>query len=582
MIPLSVIDATGTATTLALTGPASNAGLIEVTGTEASLAVSLTAGTAAAGSLTNTGQIVVDQGDTLTISGGTLADSGTVQVNGGSATIASTVVGLGNFAVGTGGTLQLNQAGLAALTDISFTGTTGFLKLGTPASFTGNIAIGSFAVGDSIDLGPVSISTVVVTGNPGLDTIDFENAVGSVIFGGSFGYTGQGFQTGTFTVGANGGIAGNLVVSQSATSDAVVTVYSRPPPGPGWAAPDRAASAPTGRSPRAREIPRATRRPGDTAIVNSGTVVVLDGEFISNTLIAGSATGVLANDTGLLFPNATSGPVRVDPSTVFESTAAGVHTTLQIAGRMMNYGSVLADASGGTFALSISPYGSGTAALPGMLVNQGEITATNGDVLSITTPAGNAVFANPGIVLADGGDIVATGSIATDNGLWAIIHGGTIELASIPGGEAVFMGSGGGLLRLDQPGNFHGRILPFASGDTVELVNTTVGTVTYNSSTFQLAFLNAGTTITSLTMGGPYNPGTFVLNNGTGTAGSFSISKDAAGDAFVTTGVVSDDWNAGSGDWNTGSNWASGIVPGSSQTALLDPSRRMAQRLSSA
>jgi len=107
----SVINATGTADTLTLQGPLTNSGTIEVTGTATSLAISITAGSVAAGELLNGGQIIVGQGDRLTITGGTLADAGAVTVNGGTAVISSVLTGLDNFAVGTGGSLELTQAG---------------------------------------------------------------------------------------------------------------------------------------------------------------------------------------------------------------------------------------------------------------------------------------------------------------------------------------------------------------------------------------------------------------------------------------------------------------------------------------
>jgi len=110
---LSVIDATGTATTLSLAGTFTSLGTIEVTGTQASLAIPITADGAIPGSLINQGQIIVDQGDTLTISGGTVFDPGTILVDGGIATITGTLAGPGNFGVGGSDTVVVNGGTLS-------------------------------------------------------------------------------------------------------------------------------------------------------------------------------------------------------------------------------------------------------------------------------------------------------------------------------------------------------------------------------------------------------------------------------------------------------------------------------------
>ena len=157
--PLSIIDATGTATMLSLLGPFTSSSTIEATGSQASLAITLGDGSAAPGSFSNQGTILVTRGDSLSIGGGTFATPGAVLVEGGIATIAGTLSNLGNYAVDTGGTLDLNQTGGNALTEITFTGTSGEVKLDNPAAFAGGI--NNFALGDTLDLGPVNISTVV-------------------------------------------------------------------------------------------------------------------------------------------------------------------------------------------------------------------------------------------------------------------------------------------------------------------------------------------------------------------------------------------------------------------------------------
>ena len=111
-----MIDATGTAATVLVGGPFTNAGTIAVTGTGAHLAITVAANGILAGAFTNNGTIAVNQGDTLAITttgSASFADPGGLFVAGGSALVQANLTELDNFAISAGGSLELNQSGSA-------------------------------------------------------------------------------------------------------------------------------------------------------------------------------------------------------------------------------------------------------------------------------------------------------------------------------------------------------------------------------------------------------------------------------------------------------------------------------------
>jgi hypothetical protein len=100
------------------------------------------------------------------------ADTRGWSLTGGPGKTTGTRVATGDFAIGTRGAVKPSQAGTVAVTDIAFTdiafmGTIGFLKLGVPPPFAGNIDIGDLASDGAIDLGPVSRRTAAFDGHGG-------------------------------------------------------------------------------------------------------------------------------------------------------------------------------------------------------------------------------------------------------------------------------------------------------------------------------------------------------------------------------------------------------------------------------
>ncbi|MGA3400036.1 MAG: hypothetical protein ABSC95_12520, partial [Acetobacteraceae bacterium] len=584
---LSVINA-GTATTLALAGPFDDAGTIAVTGTHDTLAISLAAGVGAPATLSGVGSIIVGQSDTLTITGGTLfgiptlAFAGNFAVNG-VAEVAVLLAGLNNFAVGTGGTLELSQAGTAALTDITFTGTSGLLKLDTPASFAGNIDINDFALGDTIDLGPVNVSTVVFDGNSDIFAIGSSGTVFSASTGASDSAL-DGFDNpGTFVLSGTGGLAGNLRVTEGGGGDTLLTVlapstwkwttgasasFGTPAdwtvvsgPGNGWGYPSGG---------------------GDSAIDAGGSIFFGNEDFqtSNNTIDLGGTAGVAAlftvSDTGTSaqYPslNGTSLLTNVVPGNTTAETSL-----LSAAGIFVNEGTILADGpTGSSFTIAISGTTINGAFQPGYFTNYGTIMVDAGNAMTIDV-AGTSEFFNPGTIIANGGSLfidTATNAIgggyAPDLGLVEIGGGGTVETtgtyAFSEGGTspsyAFLDGTPGDTLKIDDVKQNGARLANFQAGDTVDLgAHFAVSQLVYDASAADLYFENAGgTVLASLIMGG-FQTGTYAVNPITGAAGDFVVSTGTDGDTLLTTTVSVDSWDNVSGSWQNPSLWSGG-VPG--------------------
>jgi T5SS/PEP-CTERM-associated repeat protein len=110
------------------------------------------------------GHVTVDAGGTLsgdgTVVGGVI-DNGLVDATGGLLQFLSPVGGSGTYAIAQSGVLELSLGGSLG-TDVMFTGA-GILKLDTPGSFAGTIAV--TAAGGTIDVVGVTNATPTIVGN---------------------------------------------------------------------------------------------------------------------------------------------------------------------------------------------------------------------------------------------------------------------------------------------------------------------------------------------------------------------------------------------------------------------------------
>jgi T5SS/PEP-CTERM-associated repeat protein len=578
----SVIDATGSATVLNLAGPFTNGGTIAVTGTGASLAIGLTAGGAAPGILVNQGTILVGAGNLLSINGGTIYDPGAILVAGGTASITGTLSGLLSAGIDTGGTLELNQAATLALANISFTGTTGLLKLDQPAAFVGNI--NNFALGDTIDLGPVNVTTLV------FDTLGGVIAIGSggTVFDATLGLVNQ---DGTIVLSGTGGAAGPLLVTEGGGGDTLLTIL--PPTTWQWAAGASAAGNTAGDWSVVSGPGNGFGYPqqGDTAINSGGTIFAGDATFQGNTLELGGTAGPAV--LSLSGSNATSlASPTTDGTTLITSAVAGNATTetsvVDAFGRFINDGMIAADGpAGSSFTLAI-----GTASgsfLPGAFINYGEIHVAAQNAMTITV-AGTSELLNAGVIQVDGGSLQITvaadalaGGYAPGTGVVVITGGGTVETNAgyAPGVSGVIPSyafadaTPGNTLRLDSLASLGGAILGFGQNDTIDLGSSlAVGSMVYNSGTGVLLLADAGGTVLGslLLSSGNFlaagtQVGTFAVA-GT-TAGPFILGTAADGHTTLTTNVGNFAASNSSGTWQSAGAWADGSVPGTLDTALI-------------
>jgi T5SS/PEP-CTERM-associated repeat protein len=556
----STIVAEGSATAMQVGGPVANSGTIEVVGTNDSLAIAIAANGSIGGLLINTGEISVGQSDTIAVTGtGDFSNGGNFDVNGGSALIASPLTGTGAWSINNGGTLEFAQPNSGATARVDFSSGTGTMTLDNASLFQGSV--NGFVVGDKINLGTVTVATAIYSASGQLQLLGADS---SILFQGTVvGAGGTLFEAGTFAIGATGGIAGGLRIAQGPGSVAVLGVQG-PSTWTWFGGAGSATSAANWSLTSGFGNPAGLPAPTDTELVNSGTLQALDLPLTDVTLVIGNADAQFSNDTASLQA------APFDSATVIESTASAVAAELQSFGVLLNNGTISAAAADGRFALQVQQFVS-TTTEPGLFVNNGEITASNGDTLDISSGS-NAAFMNISTVLANGGLVQSTGSVASANGIWSISNNGTLEVGAMPSSASVLFADQTGTLKFDTLVGSSARILGFQTGDTIDLGKETVDTIIYDAATSQLTLIDAGTTLGSLSLvSNDFQSGTFAVSGG--SAGSFQFTTNSADETLLTTSVQNTSWgkSAGSGDWNTGPNWTHGI-PGSDATAVFDPS----------
>ncbi len=323
---------------------------------------------------------------------------------------------------------------------------------------------------------------------------------------------------------------------------------------------------------------------GDTAIVNAGTVQLDDAQLTSNTVFLNAGTFQLTNDTGS-FSSGGSLVSAFDQGTTMFAGARGP-AEIDTFGNFVNEGLIEAAGASHT-STTIKIAQSGTA--PGFFINYGDIEADTGNSVTIavagTSELFNAglIYANGGTLLIKGGPAGIAGGYAPDLGEVALVgDGGTLEVnTGFPAGTegsaptyAFYDGDSGDTLKIDQLGQFSGRIVGFQHGDTIDLgAALNVGSIVVAHDGRLLLESPSGNVLATLVLSsGAYNTGTFAVTAvaaGTLVADGFTLTAGSDGNTLLTSNVVNSVWNNASGTWQTAADWSTGVVPGPTATAVI-------------
>ena len=211
--------------------------------------------------------------------------------------------------------------------------------------------------------------------------------------------------------------------------------------------------------------------------------------------------------------------------------------------------------------------------VPGYFINEGELEATSGNTLTLAVGPDSELF-NPGLIVADGGSVLITGTAGAIVGGFAPVFGvalieggGTIEDATgfpttTAGGPPFYVfadTTAGNTLKIDQPGSFAGRIVNFQAGDTIDLGSPTVISKVVPESDGRVLLENSGGTIID----------TLAFSTGSYAASNLLVSTGTDGDTILTTTLVDPNWAGGSGFWQTATGWSTDQPPGATDAAFI-------------
>ncbi|HTB44158.1 MAG TPA: hypothetical protein VK741_11075 [Acetobacteraceae bacterium] len=266
--------------------------------------------------------------------------------------------------------------------------------------------------------------------------------------------------------------------------------------------------------------------PGDTALLNSGTVqpLVITGAQTSDNSIDLSGGAVLDFSNGSTLDGGSA--VNSSDGTV---DVSGVFTLLGSLG-VVDATATLTVAIDGTLVSN------GTSNDIG--INDGQAGALNSGTLVIT---GGTVEAE-GIHINDGIAIVSTALDASDE---VSITGGSVEVDLTTAGAPALQfvaATVGSTIKLDDPTFFEdGSLQGFATGATLDIGANVIGTIIYSGDLGGYADLtvenSSGSTLLSAVISGgdesAFQAGTFTVGASGGTAGSFQVTQ-GSGDTLIT------------------------------------------------
>ena len=312
----------------------------------------------------------------------------------------------------------------------------------------------------------------------------------------------------------------------------------------------------------------------DVSFSNTGTINVSNGDAatISASAFSNVSGGTLAGGVYIISGGSTlTLPQNLRISTLaadvtlngtdsalrsFQTTGSdytGLDTTLATitsAGAFRLLGGLSANEAQAVSNSGVLQLGGGVFSTPSLTITSTGLVTGFGTV--------SAPIANSGLIDAQGGLLKITGAVS-GTGMDNITAGASLEFdAATSSGQTVTFAADTGNLVIALPSSFSSVISGFATGDEIDLIDTTATAASYQSGILQIS--DGGTTVASLNLSGSYSAAT-----------NFEVATDGNGGTLVTIGpppVISGDfWKSGaSGDWGTTANWNPTGTPNASTT----------------
>jgi hypothetical protein len=271
--------------------------------------------------------------------------------------------------------------------------------------------------------------------------------------------------------------------------------------------------------------------PGDTALVNSGTVEITGTEenAIGVPLDAVQVTLGSATTLSSAFIAATN--ANLGQAFTISSTGTAGYATFETTGPTGLSGTILASAAGGMFNIDATA-ADGTQAAAFVLLHGGLIDVSGGDDLvlngsmvsdSNVTIAAGSTFTNNGLDRVFGGlTFISPTATLTGTGTFEAGPGATLEFESaVPSTQTIAFGEAG-RLDLTTPATFAGQITSFEQGNTIDLLNIVANSASYDLGSGLLTIEEGGSLVATLALQGPTS--NIVLNTATDGAGGTLIT----------------------------------------------------------
>ena len=255
-------------------------------------------------------------------------------------------------------------------------------------------------------------------------------------------------------------------------------------------------------------------------------------------------------------------PTSTDDAVISSSMAVTVNGTA-VANLLTLDASILTLSGTLTLGTSLTVDNGAQLLLIGGTLSAQSISSNNNGSLSGYGTVGGAVSGDVDIN-ATGGILKIQGSLAADQGHLDIGSGTTLELGnSAPVGAPISFQGSPATLKLDAPTAFTGTIRDIVVGDEIDLAGITASSASYS-----------GTTLTINETNGQQ----LIYNNVSGNVAGdpVNVASDNNGGTDVywgTAPATTTQWIRGTaGDWSDAADWQSGMVPTSTDDAVISSS----------